>query len=96
VAAADDAVQEISGARVAGQIPELVQRKYVGHGVALHASLDGGDRLLLQEVCKGGVDAREADGTSRFERALSEVLGERALADAARSAEKDTPGRCRR
>lgn len=46
MAAADQVVEEIGGARVGGQVAEFVEHEQVGRGVALQATLQRGQRLL--------------------------------------------------
>jgi len=89
VTTTDDAVEKVAGASVARQISKLIEDQNVGSRIPFHAPLDRRKGLLLQEVCERGVDGGEADGLSFFERALSEVLGEGALADAARPAKQN-------
>src|ERR1019366_1573506 len=83
------AVEQVARTRVAREISQLVQNQDVGSGVPLHAPLDRRKRLLLEQVGERRVHGREADGPSRLECALAEVLSEGTLADTARSAKKD-------
>src|ERR1019366_3085899 len=50
VATADDMKEQVRGAAVAGDVPELVEDKKVGSRVATEASLGRGDGFLLHEI----------------------------------------------
>src|SRR5271155_4756799 len=86
---ADDPEEQVSGARVAGDVAQLVQNQEVGLRVAAEAPLDRGDRFVAQEIGEGGGEGGEADGVSFGEGGEGEVLRERALADAGLAAEED-------
>src|SRR4051812_6415615 len=60
VATANDAVEEVSGASIAGEISKFVEEQKRRRRVALHASLDRRKRLLLEEIGERGVHGREA------------------------------------
>src|SRR5262249_17486874 len=59
---AHDAEEQVGGARVAGDVAQLVEDQQVGLGVAAEAALDGGDRFVSQEVGEGAGEGGEADG----------------------------------
>src|SRR5580693_3596753 len=86
---AHDAEEEVGGARVAGDVSQLVQDQEIGLGVAAEASFDRGDRLVAEEVGERARERGEADGVSLGEGGEAEVFGERALADAGLAAEED-------
>lgn len=73
--------EQVRGAAVAGDVPELVEDKKVGSRVATEASLGRGDRFLLHEIreCRG--QRAEADGEASLKRVQAEILSEGRLAD---------------
>src|SRR6185437_12357072 len=86
---AHDAEEQVGGARVAGDVAQLVEDEQVGLGVAAESALDGGDGLVPQEIGEGAGEGGEADSVALGEGGEAEVLGEGALADAGLSAEED-------
>jgi len=86
---ADDAEEQVGGARVARHVAELIQDQQVGPGVAAEASLDRGDGVVAEQIGEGACEGGEADRVALGEGGEGEVLGERALADAGLSAEQD-------
>src|SRR5829696_2291894 len=87
--AADDVVQQIGGLATARQIADLVEDQKGGRRVLAQASLEGGQRLLLEQVREGGGKRREAHGVAALEGEQSEILGEHRLADAAGASEQN-------
>lgn len=81
VTTADDVIEEVGGAIVARQIPEFVEDQDVGSGIATETALEGGQRLLAQQVGEGGGEGRKADGETMLEGGEAEAAGERGLAD---------------
>jgi hypothetical protein len=51
-------------------------------GVSLESALEGGERLLLEEIRERGGQGGEADGLAGEQGGVTEVLGEHGLADA--------------
>jgi hypothetical protein len=86
---ADDAEEQVGGARVARHVPELVQDQQVGPGVAAEASLDRGDGVVAEQIGESAGEGGEADRVPLGEGGEGEVLGERTLADAGLAAEQD-------
>jgi hypothetical protein len=62
VAAADDVEEDVGRAAVAGQVAEFVKDQERRPGVPLEPALEGGKRLLLEEIGEGGGQRGEANG----------------------------------
>ena len=92
VAAADDVEEQIGGASVAGDVAEFVENQQVRCDVSLETTRGRWEGLLSEQVGECGVERGESDGVALLEGAQAEVLGERALADAGRSAQQDVLG----
>src|SRR5688572_470931 len=78
---ADDVEEEIRGAAVARDVPELVEHQEVWRRVAAEAPLSRWDRLLPEEIGEGGGQCAESDGVPALESAEAEILRERGLAN---------------
>lgn len=89
MAPADDLEEEVDGALVHGHISKFVAYKKIDVGIALHASLDGGQRLLFQEIGERRNDRGKADGHAGAECGEAYVLREHGLAHTAWAAKKD-------
>src|ERR1700733_2441713 len=74
VTTADDVVEDVGGAGVAGQVAELVKHDQIRGGVATEPTLEGGHRLLADEIGERGGEGREPHSEARRERGLREIL----------------------
>jgi len=89
MAPADDLKEEVDGALVDGHISEFVADQKIDVGIALHASLDGGQRLLFQEIGERRNDRGKANGHTGGEGGEAYVLREHRLAHATGAAKKN-------
>ena len=89
MAPADDLEEEVDGALVYGHISKFVAYEKIDIGIALHASLDGGQRLLFQEIGERRNDRGKADGHAGAERGEAYVLRKHGLTHTAWAAKKD-------
>ena len=89
VPATDDVEEQVGGAAVAGDVPELIEAEQIGRGVAPEAALGRGDELLAQQIRERGGQRAEADGVSALEGTEGEILGEGRFADAGLPAQKN-------
>lgn len=89
VASADDAVEDVRGAGIAGQVAELVKDKQIGARVAAETTLEGGQRFLAEKIGERRGEGREPDGEAGRQCGLREILRDRRLAETGAALQQD-------
>ena len=92
VAATDDLKEEVCGARIVGQVSDLIDGEECGPGVVPQAAFEGPRGFLPVEVEEQVRGGDEAGGVPGEDRGLHDVLGEHGLPEPLRADEEHVVG----